>query len=92
VQIKWTAKAIKDLQSLREYIEKDKPGAARKLALKIIVTVEEDLLLQPGMGRAGRIVGTREFIVSGTPYFIAYRVEGNSLVVLRVLHGAMQWP
>ncbi len=92
MQIKWTASAINDLQSLRAYIEKDKPGAAKKLAERIITTVEEDLLLQPAMGRAGRIVGTRELVVSGTPYFIAYRVEENSLIVLRVLHGAIRWP
>ena len=92
MQIKWTASSINDLQSLRTYIEKDKPGAARKLAARIVATVEEDLLLQPGMGRAGRITGTREFVVSGTSYFIAYRVEEGSLVVLRVLHGAMRWP
>jgi toxin ParE1/3/4 len=92
VQIKLTASAINDLQSLRAYIEKDQPGAAKKLAEKIVATVEEDLVLQPGMGRPGRKAGTRELVVTGTPYFIPYRVEENHLVVLRVLQGAKRWP
>lgn len=92
MQIKWTASAINDLQSLRAYIEKDKPGAAKKLAKRIVTTVEENLVLQPGMGRPGRKAGTRELVVTGTPYFITYKVEENHLVVLRVLHGAKRWP
>jgi len=92
VQVKWTTSAINDLQSLRSYIEKDKPGAAKILAKRIINTVEEDLVLQPGMGRPGRKAGTREFVITGTPYFIPYRAEGNHLIILRVMHGAMSWP
>jgi toxin ParE1/3/4 len=46
----------------------------------------------PHMGRAGRIKGTRELVVSGTPYVIAYRVEPDAVVILRLLHGAQRWP
>ena len=92
MQVKWTTSAINDLQSLRSYIEKDKPGAAKLLVERIVNTVEKDLVLQPGIGRPGRKAGTREFVISGTPYFIPYRAEGNSLIVLRVLHSAMRWP
>jgi len=31
-------------------------------------------------------------VVSGTPYIVPYRVRGEVLEVLRVLHGAMRWP
>jgi len=44
------------------------------------------------MGRPGRIEGTRELVVSGTPYIAAYRIVGDTVRVLRVLHGAQQWP
>ncbi len=54
--------------------------------------VEEDLPGQPSMGRPGRKEETRELVVSGTPYFVPYRVRNDHLVILRVLHGAMQWP
>lgn len=44
------------------------------------------------MGRAGRVSGTRELVVSGTPYIVVYKAHRNVLRILRVLHGAMMWP
>jgi toxin ParE1/3/4 len=38
------------------------------------------------------VEGTRELVVSGTPYIVVYRVMGKVITVLRVLHGARQWP
>jgi len=92
MQVSWTEKAVAaDLQALRSYIERDKPQAAKKLVLKIIAMVENDLTLQPGMGRPGKRAGTRELIIPGTPYLVPYRIRDNRLEVLRVLHGAMKW-
>jgi len=50
------------------------------------------LLEQPGMGRVGRLLGTRELIIPGTPYIIPYRVKHHNVEILRVLHTAMEWP
>ena len=44
------------------------------------------------MGRAGRVRGTRELAIDGTPYIVAYRIKGNVVEVLRVIHGAQRWP
>ncbi|WP_341866191.1 hypothetical protein [Paraburkholderia hospita] len=30
--------------------------------------------------------------MSRTPYIAAYRITGDTLRILRVLHGAQQWP
>lgn len=92
MKVKWTSRAITDLQAIRIYVEKDKPLAAKKLVTRIISMVEEDLVLQPGMGRPGRKVGTKELIIPGTSYFVAYRVYKGDLQILRVLHSAMNWP
>jgi addiction module RelE/StbE family toxin len=51
------------------------------------------LVDHPQSGRPGRVEGTRELVVPGTPYVIVYRVEADQIiVVLRVLHGAQRWP
>lgn len=92
MRVRWTEKAVADIRSLRAYIEQDKPQAAKKLVLRIISMIEEDLVLQPGMGRPGRKAGTKELVISGTPYFVSYRVKKEYLEMLRVLHGAMKWP
>lgn len=89
--IKWLDDAIYDLQALRQYIAQDKPSAANRVAKRILSTVNL-LPEQPGMGRPGRIPGTRELVVSSAPYIIPYRVKNNSIEILRVLHVAIQWP
>jgi len=40
----------------------------------------------------GRVAGTRELVVVGTPYIVVYRIEPAAVVILRVLHGAQRWP
>ncbi len=47
---------------------------------------------QPGIGRPGRIRGTKELVVTGTPFILVYRVRGAQVEILRVLHGRQQWP
>ena len=91
MRLKWSEDAIKDLESLRLYIEQDKPEAARDVVIKIL-TATENLMEQPDMGRLGRVFGTRELIVSNTPYILPYRVRGNCIEVIRVLHSKMRWP
>jgi addiction module RelE/StbE family toxin len=46
----------------------------------------------PESGRPGRVAGTRELVVTGTPYVAAYQVTDTAVRILRVLHGAQQWP
>jgi plasmid stabilization system protein ParE len=57
-----------------------------------IRTCVEGLVQFPEMGRPGRIEGTRELVISSTPYIAAYRIVDEAVRILRVLHGAQQWP
>ena len=52
----------------------------------------EDLAQFPEIGRPGRIEGMRELVIPGTPYIAAYRIADDTVRILRVLHGAQQWP
>ena len=36
--------------------------------------------------------GSRELVITGTPYLAAYRVENDAVVIVRVVHGAQRWP
>lgn len=91
MDIKWLAKAVADLQSLRKYIAKDNPSAANYIATRIHQAVVH-LQTHPHMGKPGRIPGTRELIIAKTPFLIPYRIKDNVIEILRVLHGRMQWP
>jgi toxin ParE1/3/4 len=91
MMIAWLDDAINDLQALHQYITKENPAAATKVAKRILKTV--DLLSnQSGMGRKGRVLETRELIIPGTPFIIPYRVKNQRIEILRVFHCAMQWP
>ena len=91
MRIRWLKRADCDLDALASYIAHDNPDAAARIALRVIEAVE-DLGTHPGIGRPGRVEGTRELVVSNTPYVVAYRVHQNVVEVLRVLHSAQNWP
>ena len=88
----WSPEAIADLTALRAYIAEDNPAAARRIALHIIHNVEELLSANPDIGRPGRVPGTRELIIPKTPFIVPYRVQADTIQILRVFHGARRWP
>ena len=91
MRIVWTEPALHDLASARAYIALDKPTAADSQIQRVLSAVE-GLLRFPESGRPGRRVGTRELIVARTPYLVPYRLRGDSIEILRVLHGRQRWP
>jgi addiction module RelE/StbE family toxin len=91
VRLEWSAFAIEDRDAIFDYIEEDSPHAAVVVDDRIRVQVRQ-LLQFPETGRPGRIEGTRELVISRTPYIAAYRITGDTVRVLRVLHGAQLWP
>jgi toxin ParE1/3/4 len=91
VNIIWSPRAIDHLAHLRAYIAQDNPKAANRVAAALLNAVER-LAELPNLGRPGRVAGTRELVVPGTPYVIPYRVRGDRLEVIAVLHGRQKWP
>jgi toxin ParE1/3/4 len=91
VRLKWTRAGSRDLDRVEQYISRDNPGAAVDAVLEIIRHVGM-LADHPGMGRPGRVDGTRELTIAGLPYVVAYLHRADTVTVLRVLHGAMKWP
>jgi plasmid stabilization system protein ParE len=57
-----------------------------------IVNGVQQLAAFPVSGRAGRIPGTRELVISNTPFIAAYAVDKADIVVLAIYHGAQHWP
>ena len=90
--VNWTTDAIADLKSLRSHIAKDKPGAAREVALHISRVAEVYLAENPELGDAGRVPGTRELVVSKTQYTIVYEVKNETVLILRLFRGSQQRP
>ena len=92
MRIRWTEPAAHDLTQICDYIqEHGSPLRARRVALAIyrrIGTLSE----LPEQGRTGRRPGTRELILPGLPYLAIYRIREGGVEIIRILHGAQQWP
>ena len=87
----WLRRAIADRDTQLDYIAQDNPRAAIEQGDRIAHQVGQ-LVQHPEMGRAGRKQGTRELVISRTPFIVIYRIKGKRIELLRVLHGAQQWP
>lgn len=91
MKVEWTEPAKRDKDALIDYIAKDNPLAAVGQGDEITQQIGR-LADFPKIGRAGRLRGTRELVINRTPYIVAYRIKGETVYILRVLHGAQQWP
>jgi toxin ParE1/3/4 len=91
LNIRWLDRAVIDLEDAFEFILYVDPSAAAAEVDRVLKSVER-LKDNPAMGKAGRIPKTRELAVSGTPYFIIYRVKNDRLEILRIFHGARRPP
>jgi toxin ParE1/3/4 len=91
VKIRWTRLAVEDLNLAYEYVAAENPSAAHALIARIESAVNV-LRAHPEIGRSGRVEGTRELVISGTPFIVAYRLGRNRIEILAVIHGARRWP
>ena len=91
MRVKWSRTALLNLDYAVEYIAADNPTAAAEVA-RIIWDVSQLLVDQPGIGRPGRVAGTRELVISGLPYILPYIEKVDTVIILRVMHTSMKWP
>lgn len=90
MRLLWSADAEADLDAIADYIARDDLSAAvrvREAIERRVLHLKE----HPRPGRPGRLHGTREMVVAGTPFVVVYRL-GEAVELLRVLHGAQRWP
>jgi len=84
--IKWTKTALASVDEIAGFITKDNPTRATGFVLELQAAVTK-LQVHPGMGRAGRVPGTRELVLHKN-YIAIYRVRGDDVEILRLHHAA----
>jgi addiction module RelE/StbE family toxin len=90
VRFQDTAEA--DLVAIKRYIEPKSPKGLERV-LTAIFTIAEQLESFPLMGRVGEVEGTREITVPRTPFRLIYTLDDPHFIdIVRVLHGARQYP
>ena len=90
MRVRWTTDAADDLERICDYIAETSPDSARRVARTIVEGVAS-LRAFPNRGRPGRVDGTRELVFAPLPFVAVYEVD-EEVHLLRVLHGAQQWP
>lgn len=73
-----------------DYIAEDKPQAAIGLDESFEHTADQ-LLLNPRMYKPGRVKKIREAIAHPN-YIMVYKIDRDTISILRVLHSAQAWP
>jgi addiction module RelE/StbE family toxin len=91
MRVRWTTPATADLYKIVRHIQEDNRAAASDVA-ETLYDGCGSLRKFPRRGRMGRIKGTRELVFSGLPYIVVYRIEAQIVEVVRIYHGAQDWP
>ncbi len=91
MRLRWTTPAAQDLYNIVLRIQRDNPDAAAKVAQALYDGCGK-LVNFPRRGRRGRIEDTRELVFHGLPYIVVYRIQDQNLEILRIYHGAQDWP
>lgn len=90
MKLVWRELAMVDRERIMDFIAQDKPFAALALD-ESFETHAERLTANPYLYKPGRLAGTREIVVHPN-YIMVYRVDGDTITVLRVMHAAQMWP
>lgn len=86
----WRDTALQDLLLITSYIFERNPVASLEME-DLFTQSAEKLVDSPYIGRVGRVGGTREFVVHPN-YILVYKIEIDSLHIIRVLHGKRNYP
>lgn len=87
-----TRRYLQELSAIGDYLAERNPRAAHRIINEIDEKAARLLAANPFIGRLGEIAGTRELVMPGTPYIVAYRVADDRVEILFVQHGAREWP
>ncbi len=91
MNLRWTRRALQDLQHLHAYISQDDPEAAGRMVFRIQEAAHK-LKQHSHMGKPGRVDGTRELVLAGSPYLLVYLLSGDEIHIVAVIHTSRRWP
>ena len=88
----WTNQAARDLEDIHSFLEPRTPQAAARIIQRLARIAKDVLEAAPDAGRPGRVEGTRELVVTRTPYIIAYEADRDVVRIVSVIHSRRVWP
>jgi toxin ParE1/3/4 len=92
MKVVWTRRASRHLRTAYDFWARESSVAGAGTMLDRIFRTVELLERFPETGRQGRVPGTRELVITTTPFLAAYRIRRGKIEILSLLHGARKWP
>lgn len=91
-RVVWSLDALDDIDEHNRYIALESAADVSRRIDRLERAAR--LLGDVAIGRPGRVAGTFEKSVAGTPYILCYALHQttDTLVVLRVIHTSRDWP
>jgi plasmid stabilization system protein ParE len=91
MKARFSVRAIRTMTSIWDYIAEENPESASRLLRRI---VDSTFRLEhfPYSVRTGELQNTRELIVVGSSYKVAYRIVDDVILILAVIHTSRRWP
>ena len=80
-------RALRDLESIAEYLNKHSPSGARNV-LAAIKSSTDALTFFPEIGRVIDDAEHRRLPVPRYPYSVVYRISGDELLILSIRHAS----
>jgi addiction module RelE/StbE family toxin len=87
VKLVFTRQAIRQLNTIIDYIAQESPQGARRVRDRLHA-ITSLLVEQPRMGQPTDLEGVRRILVSPYPYLIFYRVTEDAVIIMRIRHAA----
>ncbi|MGA3263945.1 MAG: type II toxin-antitoxin system RelE/ParE family toxin [Terracidiphilus sp.] len=91
MKVVWSAASVRRLKEAVEYIQAESAARAVTIRRRILETVWR-VGQMPYSGRIGRVEGTREAVVSRSPYIVVYQISAQSVEIVGIWHAARLWP
>jgi toxin ParE1/3/4 len=86
VRVRFLRKALSDLDAEASYLATRYNQGVAENFVESVREGTELLCRHPALGRPGRVIGTRELVMTELPYVLPYRVREDWVEILRVFH------
>ncbi|MFK0312076.1 type II toxin-antitoxin system RelE/ParE family toxin [Pseudomonas sp. NPDC090233] len=90
MRLVWRDMARKDRLRIMDHIAQDNPAAAISLDESFAEKARR-AARSPSIYKPGRYPGTREIVIRPN-YVMVYRIVGENVEIIRILHARQQWP
>lgn len=90
MKIVWSEQARQEWATQYRFYRQRNPDAARRMRQAVMDGVQR-VRSHPRIGKPGRVEGSRELVISGTPFLLVYDENPARVEILHVYDGRQNW-